>query len=65
MESSFTMKASDVTTFECLDAPAIYDAVHKAIETKEGQLVETHALGKNNTGDEVARFKITWSFKSK
>ncbi len=65
LESSFTKKASDVTTFECLDIPAIYDAVHKAIQTKEGQLVETHSIGINNAGDEVARFKITWSFKSR
>lgn len=65
LESTFTKKATDVTTFECKDAPAIYEAVNKAIETKEGQTIETHAIGTNQAGEEVARFKITWSFKSK
>ncbi len=64
LESTFTKKARDITTFECKDIPAIYEAVYKAIETKEGQTVETFPVGYNKAGDEVARFKITWSFKS-
>lgn len=65
LESTFTKKATDVTTFECQDIPAIYDTVFKAIETKEGQTVVTQSVGFNKAGEEVARFKITWSFKSK
>jgi len=65
LQSQFTKKATDVTTFECKDIPAIYDTVKKAIETKEGQTVTTTSTGFNKAGDEVAKFKITWSFKSK
>lgn len=65
MESIFSKKAADITTFECNDAPAIYEAVNRAIETKEGHTVETTAIGTNKAGEEVARFTITWSFKSK
>lgn len=65
LESTFTKKAADITTFECNDIPAIYEAVYMAIETKEGHTVETSSVGYNKAGDEVAQFKITWSFKSK
>ncbi len=65
LESTFTKKATDVTTFTCNDIQAIYDTVKKAIETKEGQTVETTSIGVNKAGEEVAKFKITWSFKSK
>ena len=65
LESSFSKKATDITTFECKDIPAIYDTVKNAIETKEGQTVTTTSIGFNKAGDEVAKFTITWSFKSK
>jgi hypothetical protein len=65
LESRFTKKAVDITTFECKDIPAIYETVKKAIETKEGQTVDTTSIGLNKAGEEVAHFKITWSFKSK
>ena len=31
----------------------------------ESQTVETTSIGVNKAGEEVAKFKITWSFKSK
>lgn len=65
LQSTFTKKATDITTFTCKDIPAIYEAVRKAIETKEGQTVETISIGLNKAGEEVASFKVTWSFKSK
>lgn len=65
LEASFTKKATDISTFTCRDIPAIYDCVAKAIETKEANTVETFSVGYNKAGDEVASFKITWSFKSK
>jgi hypothetical protein len=65
IQGSFTKKATDITTFTCKDTPAIYDIVKKAIETKEGQIIETSSIGLNKAGEEVASFKVTWSFKSK
>lgn len=65
LEANFTKKATDISTFSCKDIPAIYDCVAKAIETKEASTVETFSVGYNKAGDEVANFKITWSFKSK
>ena len=65
IQGSFTKKATDITTFTCKDIPAIYDTVKKAIETKEGQTIETTSVGLNKAGEEVASFKVTWSFKSK
>lgn len=65
LQASFTKKATDITTFTCTDIAKIYDTVKKAVETKEGQTVETKTIGRNKDGEEVAVFKITWSFKSK
>jgi hypothetical protein len=65
LQSTFTKKATDITIFTCNDIPAVYDAVKKAIETKIGQTVETSSIGLNKSGEEVASFKVTWSFKSK
>lgn len=65
LDSSFTKKATDITTFTCNDNAAIYDTVKKAIKTKEGQTVRTTSVGLNKAGEEVARFEVTWSFKSK
>jgi len=65
IQGSFTKKAIDRTTFTCKDIPAVYETVKKAIESKEGQLIETTSIGLNHAGEEVASFKVTWSFKSK
>lgn len=65
LQATFTKKAVAITTFTCTDIAKIYETVNKAIETKVGQTVETKAVGRNKTGEEVATFKITWSFKSK
>jgi hypothetical protein len=65
LEANFIKKSSDIATFECKDAPAIYDAVNLAIQTKEGQTVKTQSIGFNKAGEEVANFTITWSFKAK
>lgn len=65
MKASFHKKATGLIAFHCRDGRAISEAVERAIETGEGQSVETVSRGYNEEGDLVAEFLITWSFKKR
>ena len=65
MTGSFTKKATDLTTFTCTDGEALRAAVLQAISTGEGVQCEAETIGRNQAGEEVARFTFTWSFKKK
>jgi hypothetical protein len=65
IEADFTKKATSRTYFSCEDGQAIFDTVERA--QASGEPVEFTALstGRLSDGTEVARFRITWSFKSR
>lgn len=63
MEASFTKKATGRTRFTCEDGKNIRDAVERARSTGEAQTVKTRSVGTLDSGDQVAEFFITWSFK--
>lgn len=65
MEGRFYKKATGKTYFTCTDGIKISRAVSLAIETKEGQEIEVHSIGRNTAEEVVAEFWFTWSFKSK
>lgn len=65
MTADFTKKADDLTTFRCEDGDAMADAVVKTLADGEPVKVTTTTVGRNEAGDEVARFTFTWSFKRK
>lgn len=65
LQAQFTKKATNVTTFVCKDVQAIFETVEKAKKTGEGESIETTAIGYDKANDEVARFKVVWSFKVK
>lgn len=65
IQGSFTKKATNVTTFTCSDVQKVFETVERAKQTGNGETVETIAIGTDKQGDEVARFKIVWSFKQK
>ena len=62
-KAEFIKKATDVTTFICNDGLKIKDALLESMETKEPQLVECFASGKNERNEDVAHFVFTWSLK--
>jgi hypothetical protein len=64
-ESAYFKKATGLTSFTCNDGNAIAETIARARATGEGQTVKTHSVGKNDAGDIVAEFFITWSFKTK
>ena len=64
-EAAYSKKAVGKITFTCNDGVAANAAVEKAIETGEGTTVDCLTIGKDEAGDEVARFIFTWSFKAR
>jgi len=58
-------KAVGRITFVCLDGTAIFESINKAKSTSESVLIDTIAIGKDESGDIVAEFTFTWSVKIK
>ena len=65
VEGNFIKKAIAKTTFICTDGLAIKQTIEEAIKTGEGKAITTTSIGKNDAGEIVAEFFITWSFKAK
>ena len=65
MEATFTKKAVGRVTFTCADGEAIADAIAGTRATGDGRAVPCTSIGRDESGDEVATFRITWSFKAK
>ena len=64
-EADYFKKATDKTLFTCSDGEIIEQAIREAIETGESRTVRAKSIGKNKSGETVAEFYITWSFRSK
>lgn len=65
MEAEYFKKATGITLFTCLDGEVFTNAVTAAVETGEAQVVTAFSEGKNAAGELVAKFRISWSFKSR
>jgi hypothetical protein len=64
-EAEYFKKATSRTNFVCEDGLLIKEAIEQAVHTKEAKTVRAKSVGKNNNGEIVAEFYITWSFKVK
>jgi len=58
-------KAIGRITFICSDGIIILESINKAKSTGESVLIDTIAIGKDESGDTVAEFTFTWSVKVK
>jgi hypothetical protein len=65
LEAIYFKKAVGITTFTCEDGAAINAVVEDAIKSGEGKSIKAKSTGKNEKGELVAEFFITWSFKVK
>lgn len=65
VDSSYFKKAVKRTWFTCEDGEGIRAAIERAIESGEAQQFAAKSIGKNEGGDVIAEFVITWSFKAK
>ncbi|KTT03743.1 hypothetical protein NS376_07915 [Pseudomonas oryzihabitans] len=65
MNARFTKKAVGTVVFRCDQGEAIAAALRLARETGEPQTLELRSLGTDESGDQVAEFCFTWSFKAR
>lgn len=65
IEGNYFKKATGITMFTCEDGDAINNTILDAIDSGEGRSIKAKSVGRNNEGELVAEFFITWSFKVK
>jgi hypothetical protein len=63
MGAEFLKKGIGKVVFTCEDGEAIAKAIQLSITTQQGVVVQTTSTGKDEHGDIVAVFNITWSLK--
>ena len=61
----FVKKAATRITFVCEDGDKVIKAVNEAVETGEPRKVNMTSIGRNTSGEIVAKFEIEWSFKKR
>lgn len=64
-KGEFVKKANTQTTFTCEDSQKIVETIDEAYRTGEGKTITLHSTGRNNKGEVVSNFQITWTFKKK
>lgn len=65
MEATYFKKATGTIFFICEQGKEIATVIDEAAETGEAKNIITKSAGKNKTGELVATFLFTWSFKTK
>ena len=65
LQAEFTKKAVGLIAFTCPDGAAIAAAVAESRATGQGRKVVCTSTGRDEGGDVVAVFQVTWSFKAK
>jgi hypothetical protein len=65
IEGDFMKKAVGITTFTCEDGDLIKQAIYESIGSGEGKSVRARSAGRNDSGELIAEFYISWSFKAK
>lgn len=63
LEADYYKKADTVTFFTCEDGLALRAAINDAIKTVEPTQFRAKSIGRNEKGEPIAEFNITWSFK--
>ena len=65
MKADFIKKTTGRTTFTCTEGSKLVGAVEKIIKTNESQVETVSTIGRNESGEVIASFEFTWSFKQR
>ena len=65
VEGNFMKKAAGVTTFSCEGGRLVKQLVNDAMASGKATTAVMRSTGRNEAGDTVAEFAITWTFKVK
>ena len=63
LKSEFIKKAQSKITFTCTDYDKFYKTISQLNQPDDTAAVTAKTVGRDRSGDEVARFYFTWSFK--
>lgn len=63
VEGSFTKKGTGVISFTCPGGAGVNRAVTESISQNKSKTITLKSIGKDETGDVISEFKVTWSFK--
>lgn len=65
MEATYFKKATGTIFFACSQGIEMSSVIEESVETGNSKSIVARSIGKNNSGDIVAEFLFTWSFKAK
>jgi len=65
MEATYFKKATGTILFTCEQGKEIASAIDEAVATGDGKSIVAKSTGRNKSGEIIAEFLFTWSFKSK
>lgn len=65
IEADFFIKASETLYFTCSAGQSFLASIQAALDTGEAQVFQAESVATFSDGREVARVRITWSFKQK
>ena len=65
MEATYFKKATGTVFFICEQGKQIASVIDEAANSGEGKNIIAKSIGRNKTGEVVAEFLFTWSFKTK
>ena len=65
MEATYFKKATGTIFFTCEQGKEMASIINEAVEKGEGKNIVAKSTGKNKSGEIVAEFLFTWSFKTK
>jgi hypothetical protein len=65
MESRYHKRATGLTFFTCSDGTLLQQTVSDALQSPDGASVKVYSKGTTRTGETIAEFWFTWSFRSK
>jgi hypothetical protein len=65
VEGDYFKKATGRTLFTCVDGLLIRQTIEDAVSSGQPRSIRARSLGKNEQGEDVAEFFITWSFKAR
>jgi len=64
-KAAYFKKATGQIEFRCNDGQTVAEAISKAIETGESQIIVLKSVGKNRFGETVSEMEFEWSVKPK
>ena len=65
LEAKYFKKATGLTIFICNDGAAMRALIADAIQSGESRSINAKSVGRNESGELIAEFYVTWSFKAK